>query len=316
MDKELLKKEFDLINQQTSKFQLFERNSSALLEKNLQRNRYFDVLAEESTRVKLQDQNDSDYINANYVFVHRKKYISCQAPLISTISHFWKMVWEQRSPLIVMLTKIFERDRKKADVYWPDRINGTEIYDTMSVTLKSVLKQTHITIRTIILKNKVSDEQREIVQLHYTEWPDFGVPQTTLQIRSLIRLTKIYQERGFSRGLEGPIVSHCSAGIGRCGTFIAILICLERLTEGIKLENINLVDTVLKMRRARAGMIQTDLQYIFVYQTLDDIMKEKQLKFLSQSNKRVNMCRLSFEDLPLTDNEDIKKRTLAVSCLL
>jgi len=256
---------------------------------NLCRNRYQDVLPEESTRVRLENCPEGDYINANYITGHKQLYISCQAPLPNTTVHFWSMVWEQHSPVIIMLTRVLEGERKKADVYWPLFEGDQDRYGSITVTLDSVKTLPYITIRSLTLHNHETNETRNVVQLHYTEWPDFGVPSTTANIRELIRLMNIYREIGSKNGATGPIVAHCSAGIGRCGTFIAILIALEKLLEGVSCESLNLVDIVVAMRKARWGMVQTDLQYLFIYRVLDDIVREKELKQLS--------CRHSSEDI-------------------
>jgi protein tyrosine phosphatase len=275
-----LRQEFELLNtikpgnKPLDFIQLCSLYPSATSVKNFQRNRYKDVLPEESTRVKLQCSEDSDYINAN--FVHQAKYISCQAPLPHTAPHFWRMIWEQKTPLIVMLTRTIEGERKKADIYWPSSSNESLQCGLITVALRSVTKLMYITIR--VLELTFQNETREVVHLHYTEWPDFGVPQTTHKIRELIWLLNLYKERAEGHGLKGPVVTHCSAGIGRCGTFLAILIGLEKMMEGVQYDNLDLVDIVAQMRSDRCGMVQTDSQYIFIHRVLDDIVKEKNMK--------------------------------------
>jgi len=287
---------------------------SATNQQNFCLNRYKDVLPSENSRVKLQEAiEDSDYINANYIEVYKQKYISCQAPLQHTTAHFWTMVWEQKSPIIVMLTRTVEGERKKADVYWPNNEGACEEYGSISVTLSSVCKLRNITVRIFsICHTESSEDAREIVQMHYTEWPDFGVPTTTHTIRELIRLVDLFKERSLSRSLNGPIIAHCSAGIGRCGTFYAILICLEKFADGMTIADIDLVDTITEMRKYRCGMVQTEPQFIFIYQVLQDISREKQIKKLS-AKRLCSSCGLSssVEDLalPLRGEDSMKKRT-------
>jgi len=309
----VIKQEFELLNQLKPMhkfcdfYDLCHAFPTATTSQNFQRNRYKDVLPEENTRVKLQffQDEDSDYINANFIRGHKENYISCQAPLPHTAAHFWAMVWEQESPVIAMLTRTIEGERKKADVYWPLNEGERVSYDSIKVTLKSVTKLVNITIRILSLKCSKSEEEREIVHLHYTEWPDFGVPETTHKIRELIRLMTIYKQKAESKGLKGPIVSHCSAGIGRCGTFLGILISLEKLIEGESYDRINLVDIVVKMRNDRCGMVQTESQYKFIYQVLDDIIKEKQLKQIKGSSKRLALC-ISVDELPSTSSDEFE----------
>jgi len=310
----ILKKEFELVNQlrPCNRYLDYDELSSLYPSamNNFSQNRYRDVLPEEYSRVRLKKMNEeheSDYINANYISVHKETYISCQAPLPCTTSQFWAMIYEQESPVIVMLTRITEGDRKKADVYWPSNEYEKNTYGKLSVSLKSTTKLPLITIRVLVLTRLDTKEEREVVHLHYTEWPDFGVPETTHKLRELIQLLNIYKERGASKGLEGPIVAHCSAGIGRCGTFFAILIALEKLTEGESFENLNLLEIVLSMRKARCGMVQTDGQYAFIYRVLDDIVKEKQIKLAAAKRINANSYRLSFDELPPLETSDEEK---------
>jgi len=296
-----LKQEYQIITEKTPYLKLdeFEQSCSypsAFTELNYCRNRYQDVLPEESCRVKINTmkEDNSDYINASFISGHKQKYISCQAPLPHTISHFWCMVWEQQSAVICMLTRTIEGEKRKADVYWPDNEGECSVYGRVAITLKSMSKLPYITIRILTLKRLDTREERDIVHLHYTEWPDFGVPQTTHKIRELIQLLNYYKEKGASKGLTGPTIAHCSAGIGRGGTFIAILICLEKLTEGHPYEDLDLVEIVLQMRKSRCGMVQTEGQYIFIHQVLDDIVKEKQLKVTGKRNSGLHYSWDSF----------------------
>jgi protein-tyrosine phosphatase len=137
----------------------------------------------------------------------------------------------------------------------------------------------YISIR--VLELTFQNETREVVHLHYTEWPDFGVPQTTHKIRELICLMNMYKERAEGNGLKGPVVTHCSAGIGRCGTFLAILIGMEKMMEGVQSDDLDVVEIVAQMRGDRCGMVQTDSQYIFIHRVLDDFAKEKNMKLFS-----------------------------------
>jgi len=257
--------------------------------------------------VFFQHIQDSDYINASFIQCYKQKYISCQAPLPNTTQHFWLMIWEQRSSIIIMLTRIIEGERKKADIYWPNEGN-TEEYGSISVELTSVCKFPNITIRIFNIRHSNSTEVREIVQLHYTEWPDFGVPKTTHSIRDLIRLMNLFKER---QALNGPIIAHCSAGIGRCGSFFGILGFMEKLHDGITIDKISMLDIVVQMRKSRCGMVQTDIQYIFMHQVLEDMIREKQLKY---PKRLTSSCRLSssFDEIPPRQELESKKKSNSV----
>jgi len=248
---------------------------------NCTKNRYADVLPYEHTRVRLNPKHNSDYINANYI---NRKFISCQAPLPNTFEDFWRMIWEQNCGIICMLTKLVEQGKVKADCYWPDCDGSSEQYGEITVTFtQSRVFMQGIEIRLFKLKKGV--EVRDIVQLHYSEWEDFGVPETTLKMREFIRLIFMYKERSEKLGMTGPLVAHCSAGIGRTGVLFAILIALEKQQSG---DQINLMEIVHQMRKQRAGMVQTFNQYYFVYRVLVDLFS---LSSSDEGNDGFRCCR-------------------------
>jgi len=227
------------------------------------KNRYPDILPKECTRVKLQQnehQEGSDYINANYIF--DKEYISTQAPLPSTMADFWRMIWEQDVPVIVMLTKFYERGQVRAHTYWPEKVGETVKYGDISVYFDFEGGVGPIDIRFFHLKT--SNETKKVAHLHYSTWPDFGVPSCTREILNLVRLTEILCPEALT---NVPIVVHCSAGIGRSGTFIAIHQAL-RLLKSAKQPNV--FDLVISMRGSRCGMVQTADQYSFIHKTIHD----------------------------------------------
>lgn len=254
---------------------------SATMRSNYHKNRYSNVLAAETSRVKLRSYMeaglDTDYINANFIAGEipgsEQYYISCQAPLPGTMFHFWLMVWEQRSYVILMLTRLVERNRVKASIYWPTspgeerEFGDIVILHKETKNLNDVLAQ-----RTFIITR--GGESREVIQFHYTEWPDFGIPSSTETIRELARRMDLYKEKGKSLGLNGPVIAHCSAGIGRTGTFIAFHITLEKMKYHQSLLEFNIQQTVLALRRSRSGMVQTEEQYQFIYLSVRDAQRE------------------------------------------
>lgn len=243
------------------------------------KNRYPDILPREDTRVRLQHTGSegSDYINANYVF--EKQYIATQAPLFSTFADFWRMVWEQGSCIIVMLTRLTENGNVKANVYWPTTIGDKSTYGVLSVELIHETAFDNIVCRLF----RISDgtEHRDVYHLHYTGWPDFGVPSSTKEIIDLVKVTNYLRARAGSflvhcfavratltdLGWEKPIVTHCSAGVGRVGTFIAIHQAV-RLLNAAKTPKI--LDLVFAMRQCRHGMVQREEQYVFIHRVVAD----------------------------------------------
>lgn len=295
-EKEKLVKEFENLNNScacpTDYEEIITLYPSAIKPNNFQKNRYNNVLPNERTRVVLSlkdGKNDTDYINANYIEVEQSKYISCQAPLPSTIEDFWRMVWEQKSPLICMLTRLQESNKVKATRYWPEEKDKPVRFGSLQITLKDAKQVPFIDIRTFRIFNFDNGESREITQLHYTEWPDFGVPQTSEKIRELINLSQLYLEAGKKRDLNGPLISHCSAGIGRSGAFITLLVCFEKIRAGEAIQNINIKDIITSIRKQRSGMVQTDSQYLFIHQVLRDLWKEflqtRKKSIVFQSNR-------------------------------
>jgi len=255
--------------------------SSATLRHNYHKNRYSNILAMDPTRVKLQGYRDfyldTDYINANYINGEipgsERAYISCQAPLPNTLLHFWLMVWENNSSVIVMLTRLVERDRAKAIIYWPENVGDCRRFGSIVVTQKKTKTICpFLEMRTFELDR--DGMKRQIVQFHYTEWPDFGIPSSTRTLRDLICWMDLYRMKGAMAGLNGPIVTHCSAGVGRTGTFLAVHICLEKMKYYNSLDHINIPRTVLLLRQSRNGMVQTAEQYQYIYEVLKDVREE------------------------------------------
>ncbi|XP_002933047.2 receptor-type tyrosine-protein phosphatase V isoform X1 [Xenopus tropicalis] len=230
---------------------------------NAMKNRYAHILPYDHTQVKLSliDGNlDSGYINANYIpgFGDGKEYIATQAPLPATFVDFWRMIWEQRVRIIVMLTVCEEQGKVLCDQYWPA---DTVSYGLIAVHKVSELHSKDWTIRhfTIQKINNADTSARSIYQLHYTTWPDRGVPINPV---SLVTFVEFVREHVQAVKDSGPTVLHCSAGVGRTGTFIALDVALQQLNAG---QCIDIFQTVHKMRLSRYLMLQTEEQYIFVH---------------------------------------------------
>jgi len=234
---------------------------------NIAKNRYPDVVAREETRVRLAalaGRPGSDYINANYLPDESQPFIATQAPLPSTMDDFWRMVFEQRSAVVVMLTQLTEGKQKKADRYYPEAADGYAL-DLAHFTVRLVAEPQAVgavVLRKIQLTNKATGSVHCVFHLSYTSWPDFGVPETADDLLQLISLADMCQSYGRRHGLCGPIVAHCSAGLGRTGVFIATYLLLLRLAQG---QAPNVMETVHAMRRARHGMVQTQAQFEFIY---------------------------------------------------
>ncbi|XP_034147275.1 receptor-type tyrosine-protein phosphatase F isoform X4 [Esox lucius] len=237
------------------------------MEVNKPKNRYANVIAYDHSRVVLTSVDavpGSDYINANYIDGYRKQnaYIATQGPLPETLSDFWRMVWEQRAHTIVMMTRLEEKSRVKCDQYWP--VRGTETYGMIQVTMLDTVELATYSVRTFALyktgvKNG-SSEKREIRQFQFMAWPDHGVPEYPTPILAFLRRVKACNPPD-----AGPMVVHCSAGVGRTGCLIVIEAMLERMKHE---KSVDIYGHVTCMRAQRNYMVQTEDQYVFIHEAL------------------------------------------------
>ncbi|XP_044124286.1 receptor-type tyrosine-protein phosphatase S isoform X10 [Bufo gargarizans] len=233
------------------------------LEVNKPKNRYANVIAYDHSRVILMPVEGilgSDYINANYIDGYRKQnaYIATQGPLPDTFGDFWRMVWEQRSATIVMMTRLEEKSRIKCDQYWPSR--GADTYGMIQVTLLDTIELATFCVRTFSLHKNGSSEKREVRQFQFTAWPDHGVPEYPTPFLAFLRRVKTCNPPD-----AGPIVVHCSAGVGRTGCFIVIDAMLERIKHE---KTVDIYGHVTLMRSQRNYMVQTEDQYSFIHDAL------------------------------------------------
>ncbi|KAM4876368.1 receptor-type tyrosine-protein phosphatase delta isoform 22-T25 [Thomomys bottae] len=233
------------------------------LEVNKPKNRYANVIAYDHSRVLLsaiEGIPGSDYVNANYIDGYRKQnaYIATQGSLPETFGDFWRMIWEQRSATIVMMTKLEERSRVKCDQYWPSR--GTETHGLVQVTLLDTVELATYCVRTFALYKNGSSEKREVRQFQFTAWPDHGVPEHPTPFLAFLRRVKTCNPPD-----AGPMVVHCSAGVGRTGCFIVIDAMLERIKHE---KTVDIYGHVTLMRAQRNYMVQTEDQYIFIHDAL------------------------------------------------
>uniref|UniRef100_A0A8D3CD37 Receptor-type tyrosine-protein phosphatase C n=1 Tax=Scophthalmus maximus TaxID=52904 RepID=A0A8D3CD37_SCOMX len=233
---------------------------------NVPKNRYVDILPYDYNRVQLTTGNGKagcDYINASFIdgYKEAKKYIAAQGPKDETVSDFWRMVWEQQSSIIVMVTRCEEGNRAKCAQYWPSPERETEIFEEFIVKLNSEGHFPDYTIRHLSLTNKrEKSSNREVTHIQFMSWPDHGVPG---EAHLLLKLRR--RVNAFKNFFSGPIVIHCSAGVGRTGTYIGI----DAMMEGLEAEGrVDVYGYVVQLRRQRCLMVQVEAQYILIHQAL------------------------------------------------
>ncbi|XP_058554099.1 receptor-type tyrosine-protein phosphatase epsilon isoform X2 [Neofelis nebulosa] len=234
-------------------------------EENREKNRYPNILPNDHSRVILSQVDGapcSDYINASYIdgYKEKNKFIAAQGPKQETVNDFWRMIWEQKSATIVMLTNLKERKEEKCYQYWPDQ--GCWTYGNIRVCVEDCVVLVDYTIRKFCIQSLPDGckAPRLVSQLHFTSWPDFGVPFTPIGMLKFLKKVK-----ALNPAHAGPIVVHCSAGVGRTGTFIVIDAMMDMMHAEHK---VDVFDFVSRIRNQRPQMVQTDMQYTFIYQAL------------------------------------------------
>ncbi|XP_071163526.1 receptor-type tyrosine-protein phosphatase alpha-like isoform X8 [Mytilus edulis] len=253
-----IEKEFEKLKKQHLK-----ETKTASLTENISKNKYKNVFPYDETRVILDLQPGkaaSDYINASFIngYGQVKKYIAAQGPLEPTINDFWRMIWQYDCGKIVMLTNVFELGKQKCKQYWPDPETKTKKYGSIEIVLIDEDVYSDFTIRT--LKIVKENHSKTVKQFHFTAWPDKDVPKYASSIVH-------FRHKVFSSKVspKGPIIIHCSAGIGRTGTFIALDYIVNEANEVKYIDVFKCVET---LRRQRVNMVQTARQYVFLHEAI------------------------------------------------
>ncbi|XP_060732492.1 receptor-type tyrosine-protein phosphatase C isoform X7 [Tachysurus vachellii] len=255
----LFMEEFQSVPRIFSNFSVREAKKS----ENHTKNRYVDILPYDYNRVSLSHGGTDDYINASFIegYKETNKYIAAQGPKEETIGDFWTMIWEQKTSIIVMVTRCEEGNKNKCAQYWPSMERETEIFDDLVVKIKGEEKCPDYIIRHLTLMNrKEKSAEREVTHIQFTSWPDHGVPSDPGLLLKLRR-----RVNSFKNFFSGPIVIHCSAGVGRTGTYI----CIDAMIESLEAEGrVDIYGYVVKLRRQRCLMVQVEAQYVLIHTAL------------------------------------------------
>ncbi|XP_012286742.1 tyrosine-protein phosphatase 69D [Orussus abietinus] len=265
---------------------------------NLFKNRYPDIKCYDQTRVRLAQMDGicgSDYINANFVlgYKERKKFICAQGPMENTVCDYWRMIWEQHLEIILMLTNLEEYSKTKCAKYWPDKSESKNFGD---ITVEHIGERSYsdYVVRDLKMTRTGERDVRVIVQYHFLVWKDFMAPEHPHAILKFIkRVNEAYSLE------KGPILVHCSAGVGRTGTLVALDSLLQQLAE----ENqVSIFNTVCDLRHQRNFLVQSLKQYIFIYRSLMEMAQ------YGDTEIPIQQLKATVEKLRLRDNGKEKYR--------
>ncbi|KAJ1831942.1 hypothetical protein IWW55_002892 [Coemansia sp. RSA 2706] len=236
--------------------------------RNFDLNRYHDVLPFDFNRVRLSGKHD--YINASHIELPEQisshRYIATQGPLPHSVADFWRMVWEQRAAAIVMLANPVEAGRTKCATYWPTAVGDQLTAGDLTVTLsnqRSLENCPAVAVRKLLLQQHTG-EARTVTQLHFIGWPDHGVPQSPVPMLQMIRELR----ETVKPPADSPVVVHCSAGVGRSGTFMVVDAAVDYFAQNSDYSGDLVADAFRSLRSQRTLMVQTLAQYMFCYQTI------------------------------------------------
>jgi len=271
----------------------------------VKKNRYRNVVPYDHTRIRLRfsihsltdPSTSNDYINANWIEVtslpdasnlskwseygdFNRRFISTQGPLAETLSDFWRMVWQEDCQVVVALTREVERGRVKCARYWPEHVGEEVEFETAGekflVKLVAAEELGDYTTRLLELTKLRTDggegEPHVIYHYQFLGWLDNSCPSNSVLL-FLDEVNRKLEETGIGRPQQLPVVVHCSAGIGRTGTFIVLDILLNRIKAVGPHCIIDIPKTVRMLREQRATMVQTEAQYRFIYQAISAYMR-------------------------------------------
>ncbi|XP_071123327.1 receptor-type tyrosine-protein phosphatase epsilon-like [Mytilus edulis] len=236
-------------------------------EENKLKNRFLTTWPYDHSRVVLEGDTKHDYINASYIasYYNEKAYIASQGPKRNSVRDFWHMIWQEQVGKIVMVTQLEENKRKKCEQYWPHAVNKSMVIENYRLTLKNETHHTVYVYRLIAVYDKTTQRERNIHHFHFIQWPDQGVPDSINLVNFYRKVVREQHDQCGQHDQSGPMVVHCSAGVGRTGTLIAVDALYEH---GKKVGSVDVMEYVQMMKKDRMNMIQTHEQYEVVFEAL------------------------------------------------
>ncbi|XP_044066156.1 tyrosine-protein phosphatase non-receptor type 7-like isoform X2 [Siniperca chuatsi] len=252
----------------------------------MMKDRYKTILPNPESRVILRSPEEEAgpdrYINANYIRGYKgapRAYIATQGPMLHTVADFWDMVWQERSSIIVMVTRLKENN-EKCELYWPqpgeqrrrrrvkeeedeeeedgdeEEKGETGRFGRFLLRVRDIREKDGFTVTD--LEIQLCEERRPVRHYWFTSWPDHHIPQCTTPLLRLVEEVETYRKSLLPPSSQpiaapdlgpGPIIVHCSAGIGRTGCFIVSSIGCQQLRET---GQVDILETVCQLRLDRA----------------------------------------------------------------
>ena len=267
--KEKILNEFNYLKQNIDYNQEYEAKKIP----NNKLNRYANIRPYLNTLVHIYSENN--YINASWIHIPEKyEFIATQGPLDTTIDDFWEMCYQYNTNIVIMLCQLKENDKIKCVNYWDKNNIKKFIFNQINEEIEI----NGIIIRNFELKKSINQNfPKNIIQLHYTCWKDHMAPEEN----SYRRLIELIEFIDMYKG-NSPVVTHCSAGVGRTGTFIALYnlyhdIIKQINDDGVTEIKFSIMNVVRKLKEMRSHLVENEDQYLFLYQFVYLLLKDKNL---------------------------------------
>ncbi|RAL15480.1 tyrosine protein phosphatase PTP1 [Aspergillus homomorphus CBS 101889] len=293
------------------------------------RNRYMNVQAWANSRIHLRvPEGECDFINASPIVLQdsvsqqARRYIATQGPKLGHVAHFWQMVFHESKDVgvVVMLTQTFESGREKCSQYFPLNRDSPSMplrrveFDQYSsddeqhsdgnllgeVTLLETSWDPASRSEIRKLQLTFGGETKTVWHFLFAGWADYSKPEGDDR-DALLQLIKL---SGSKSAPENPRIVHCSAGVGRTGTFIALDHLLQELESGQLLEAVDpeidpVFETVNQMREQRMMMVYNEMQLQFIYEVLREQTDLKLGKAIGRKldERSTKMAKLSVNEV-------------------
>ncbi|XP_018322341.1 receptor-type tyrosine-protein phosphatase eta-like isoform X2 [Agrilus planipennis] len=290
-----IKQQYTLINTKSSEEML--PYYAALLPNNRKKNRYTNILPFDETRVKLINEKEprNDYINASFIkgYSGKIEYIATQGPLAYTCADFWKMIIQENVTVIAMVAHFVEMNQPKCYKYFPNKHENMDVGEGIEVRCATELNFGMYCLRTLLIQKDL--KQWTITHLQFLDWPDHGCPTGTE-----VMIHFCYVLRQHIAKLPGIVAVHCSAGVGRTGTLIAVDMLLQAVKDK---RDIDIFGTVLNLRRQRAKMVQTEKQYWYIHSCIFDVIDNPKLLNWEQAENESEPIYENLEEVKINSKE-------------